>query len=117
MASKDDWVLKDKRNDVEGLTARRAKTMFVTIPPGAAASKAIPLSSLIHYMRRCKFQQGRGTTCLMDAFGSVMFDFGRLDQVLQSRKAAGCHAINQTSSMFWLDFGTLVNSHFNQIGL
>jgi hypothetical protein len=126
VALKDDWVLKEfdpqwlretKEHAVEGLTARRSKKRFVTIPPGVADSKAIPPSSLIHYMRRCKFQQGRSTRCLMDAFCSAMFDFGAMNQVMQIRKAPDFHCINQSNSTFWVNFVNLVNTNLNPIGL
>jgi hypothetical protein len=123
---KDDWVVgefdptflrKIKEHTVEGSVARRSRKVFVTIPPGAATTKTIPASSLIHYMRRCKYQQGSKTTCLMDAYCSAMFDFGCMTQVMKLRTAPGVGDINQTSSTFWMDFGNLVNRHFTPIGL
>jgi hypothetical protein len=94
--------------------------VFVTIPPGASIrAKTIPPLSLIHYMHWCKYQQGHSTTCLMDAFCSAMiFAFGGITQVVQLRIAPGANVINPTSSTFWMDFGNVVNRHFNTpIGL
>jgi hypothetical protein len=120
---KDDWV--NHQFDPSLLTEIKEQGVkgschackFIPIPPGKSKTGALPPNELLHFMRRCKFQQGSNSTCLLDAFCSAMHDFGCTQQVylLQTNQEAG--GISQASKNAWSTFCRLSNSHFKKVGL
>jgi hypothetical protein len=102
----------------QGVTGSRAASRrFITIPPGNANKATLPPDRLLCFMRRSIFQQGSGTTCLLDCFSSAMHDFGCVDNVLSLRRSPETNGLNQVNTNMWADFGNIVNRCFKGVGL
>jgi hypothetical protein len=120
---KDDWILHDFHPDLlleiklQGIEGLRAKERFVVIPPGSSKSQPLPPRSMLFYLRKCRFQQGDDSTCLLDCFSSAMYDFGCKAQVHQLRNHPDVALLNQTNTGVWGDFGNLVNRHYKDVDL
>jgi hypothetical protein len=120
---KDDWVkpefdpklLKEVIN--QGVLGLRPSHKFIPIPPGSSKNQALPPSTLLHYLRNSRFQQGSQSTCLLDCLCSAAYDLGCIQNVETLRAHPGCPTLHQANTLIWNDFGTLVNKHFKSVGL
>jgi hypothetical protein len=96
---------------------------LITVPPGNSRDKLeLPPDHLVEYMRESKFQQGKNTTCLFDAFCSAMHMFGCDAQVdslrtAVSNKTTPGKLLSQANVLVWGDFNMLVNGFFKTVGL
>ena len=123
MSLKDDWVVREfdpgllKDIKATGVEGKLPSSRFIPIPPGSSKNQPLPPASVLHFLRKSRFQQGEDSTCLLDCFCSAMFDFGCTTQVDEMRKSAEDQALNQVNTKVWTDFGNLVNRHFKGVGL
>lgn len=120
---KDEWVVNEfepgllkeiKETAIHGIRTTRK---FIPIPPGSSKNQSLPPAALLHFLRNCRFQQGKDSTCLVDCFCSAMYDFGCLKEVEQLRNHPDCVGLNQMNTSVWSDFGNLVNRQFKGVGL
>jgi hypothetical protein len=101
----------------QGVRGLRPSQKFIPIPPGSFKNQPLPPSTLLHYLRRSRFQQGTKSTCLLDCFCSAAYDLGCIQNVEAVRAHPGCPSLHQANMLIWNDFGNLVNKHFKSVGL
>jgi hypothetical protein len=99
------------------LRGREASDRFIPIPPGKSDKKSLPPNDLLLYMRKSAYQQGKNSTCLLDAFCSAFHAFGCSNIVERIRTDPKSKHLDQSNSFVWSDFCELVNHEAKQVGL
>ena len=100
----------------QAITGYHNSRALIPVPPGDTKQQDKPDECLVFFLRPCKYQQKKKSTCLIDAFCSAIVAFGCSLQVKALREDPDCQLVSAACLNIWDVFGKLVNKHFTSLG-